>query len=180
MGGGAGNLIAFAPKIIESLAVVLWLRSDRHERVERRDAVTVIPSVLLASAVLARAPASDEWPLIAVAPLALGACLAAWSLTSLGRSFAWLPQRRTLVCRGPYKWIRHPAYAGECLLVFAMSAAAWHVRVGADQAASAFLLLASFLALVPRINAEERLLSSDHSWAAYRSRTAYRLVPGLW
>lgn len=134
---------------------------------------TALPSMLIGAAALRLAPAPSSWAWYASALFAGGAAFAVAALVTLGRSFAFLPARRPAVTRGVYRLVRHPAYAGELAMVVACGVAAgWR-----EALVAAF---AGALALVPRILAEEQLLSTDPSWCAYRSETRWRLVPGLW
>lgn len=111
-----------------------------------------------------------------VAGMVVVACASLWtcaSLLALGTSFAVLPSRRTLVVRGPYAWMRHPAYAGELVISGAclVAAARWEsVLVGA------LLLVGTWL----RCRAEERVLSGDGPYANYMKRVPFRLVPHVW
>ena len=45
--------------------------------------------------------------------LLAGLAWAVWSLRSLGRNLSVIPQARDVADAGPYRWIRHPLYAGE-------------------------------------------------------------------
>ena len=111
-----------------------------------------------------------------VAGMVVVACAALWtcaSLLALGTSFAVLPSRRTLVVRGPYAWMRHPAYAGELVISGAclVAAARWEsLLVGV------LLVVGTWL----RCRAEERVLAGDVSYADYMKRVPFRLLPHLW
>jgi protein-S-isoprenylcysteine O-methyltransferase Ste14 len=45
----------------------------------------------------------------------LGSFLTLWGLWTLRRSFSITVEVRSLVLKGPYRWIRHPIYLGEIL-----------------------------------------------------------------
>ncbi len=134
---------------------------------------TALPSMLLGAAALRLAPSPAAWGWPASALFVGGAVLAVAALITLGRSFAFLPARRPAVTRGVYRLLRHPAYAGELMMIIACG-----VAIGVTEALVA--AFAGALALVPRILAEEQLLSTDPSWRAYRAETRWRIVPGLW
>lgn len=103
-----------------------------------------------------------------------GLGIAFWALFTLGPAFGIAPADRGLVVRGPYRWVRHPAYAGELLALAgvalnspSLAAAAWNVAIWA------VLLAATF----HRIRAEERVLAG---YDAYAAQVKWRLMPGLW
>lgn len=79
-----------------------------------------------------------------------------------------------VVSSGPYRWVRHPGYAGALLAYLATP-----------------FLLASLWALLPallltvvliiRTGLEDRTLYAGLSgYAAYAQRVRYRLAPGIW
>ncbi len=136
--------------------------------------VRALPSMVLASAAvkLADDAVDGAWPIAAQVVFAVGAAGAVASLLTLGRSFAFFPSRRALVVRGPYRLVRHPAYACELLMVAACALAApW-------PNALVFALVAGTLVL--RIDAEERLLEEDEAYAAYRAEVRHRVLPGVY
>jgi len=91
----------------------------------------------------------------------------------LGRSFSIVPQARRLVIAGPYRWVRHPLYLVEEVMIAATailySPPYWYI------------LLACHLALqFERMRLEEAVLRRAFpEYAAYAARTA-RLIPGIY
>ena len=65
--------------------------------------------------------------------------LIVWGMWCLRRAFNVTVEVRTLVLRGPYRWIRHPVYLGE--LATAVAVAVWRFSV------LSVLLLVVFLAV---------------------------------
>jgi protein-S-isoprenylcysteine O-methyltransferase Ste14 len=105
----------------------------------------------------------------------LGAALALIAFLSLGSNFSIVPEARSLVVTGPYRWIRHPMYFAELLMIagFAVSG----LRV------TGVIGVVSVLGLqIYRIRVEERLLSTSFRGAheEFVSRTRYRLLPLVW
>jgi protein-S-isoprenylcysteine O-methyltransferase Ste14 len=108
----------------------------------------------------------------------LGIGLRVWAVWSLGRFFQRevMIQAGHVVWRGgPYRWLRHPAYAGSLLMYFGFGLAfgSW---------VSAFVVVAILgFAFAQRIRVEEAELSRalGESYHAYARETA-RLVPGVW
>lgn len=123
---------------------------------------------------------ADAWAgVVAGAAIALaGTALRAWGVLTLGRSF----QRRVVVepgqaiiRTGPYRWVRHPAYAGNVLTVLGLGVAAGSWLGGLVGA------LVALAAHLPRIRVEEHALAEAFgpAYDAYARATA-RLVPGVW
>ncbi len=101
-----------------------------------------------------------------------GVSLAIWAKLTLRRSFGIAAAHRGLVHGGPYRFVRHPMYAGYILVYtgFALNnPLLWNFSV--------YVLAAGLL--VARIVAEEAVLTPDGDYAGYKTRVRYRLVPGL-
>lgn len=105
--------------------------------------------------------------------VALTACL--WLLVSvltLGRCFGVLPEARGLVCRGPYRFVRHPVYLGEILALTGLA-------VGAASVWNLTVLAIFVVAQFTRVSFEERALASAFpEYQDYAERTG-RLIPQL-
>lgn len=111
-----------------------------------------------------------------LAALSLG--LLAWSRAS-NRFFSSLiriqrERGHHVVTAGPYRFVRHPGYAGLILfnLLSAMALGSW-------------LALPPFLArallALRRTAVEDRVLHAElEGYAAYAERVRYRLLPGIW
>jgi protein-S-isoprenylcysteine O-methyltransferase Ste14 len=95
-----------------------------------------------------------------------------WSLRSLGRSLSIIAQARQVVDRGPYKWIRHPLYAGEITASLALAIAA-----GTAAAFGIWLVLCGLQAY-RAVREEQVLLQALPGYRSYRARTA-ALLPGV-
>ena len=109
-----------------------------------------------------------SWVAALVAAFGLGLTL--WALCSLRRAFGIAPADRGLVTSGPYRWLRHPAYAGELLNVGAFvlaHAGFWN----------AVLFVMLLISLVVRIHMEEGVIDE---YGDYALRVRRRLIPGLW
>lgn len=79
-----------------------------------------------------------------------------------------------VVSSGPYRWLRHPGYAGALLAYLAtplLLDSAWTFLPA--------ILLA--VALVIRTGLEDRTLHAElDGYRAYAGRVRYRLLPGVW
>jgi protein-S-isoprenylcysteine O-methyltransferase Ste14 len=160
-------------------------RSGR--RVERWSLAVVVAAVgggLVAALRLADWNAADirsaRWPLFAVGLLlmAAGLVIREWAILTLGRFFTVdvrVHPGQTVVDRGPYRWVRHPAYTG--LLVFLLG-----IGVAlTNWAALLMLALLPTIGLLVRIRSEERALLTGLGDDYRRfAETRRRLFPGIW
>jgi protein-S-isoprenylcysteine O-methyltransferase Ste14 len=109
---------------------------------------------------------------VAAAVSALGLLIIVAGKLSLGQSLGIVPANRGIVCRGIYRWVRHPIYAGYQITHVAFLLThfdVWNVCV----------LVTSDVATILRALYEERTLARDPAYASYQSRVRWRLVPGL-
>ena len=137
-----------------------------------RDVLLALPALVVAGLALKIAPLPVDWSVPAQVVLLCGVALAGVSFLWLGRCFAVLPARRGVVRRGPYRWVRHPAYTGELLMLLgcALAAGRW----------PGYALLAAAVVLVTvRALAEERVLAVDPDYRAYQAQTRGMLLPGI-
>jgi protein-S-isoprenylcysteine O-methyltransferase Ste14 len=121
-----------------------------------------------------------RWPLFVVGLvlMALGIGIRQWAIFVLGRFFTVdvrVHPGQTVVERGPYHWVRHPAYAG--LIVF-------FVGLGlalSNWASLMVLAVVPTVGLLVRIRSEERVLlgALGDDYRRYAAGRA-RLFPGLW
>ena len=110
-------------------------------------------------------------------------CLAGYALGSYAmianRFFSGMVRIQTdrghqVVSSGPYRWVRHPGYAGA-LLAYVTTP----VLLDSPWAFLPVLFLA--VALVIRTRLEDRTLQEELAgYREYAGRVRYRLVPGVW
>jgi protein-S-isoprenylcysteine O-methyltransferase Ste14 len=155
-------------------AVVLVLFLVRRQPL----AVTRSPVAWIAAAIggfgaLATRPSYD--PVLGLEGLAIalqvaGAVCAAASLFALGRSFGIVAANRGVQTRGPYRIVRHPAYASY-ILCFAgyllENPSAWN----------GFVIATVIAFQLVRIRHEEACLAAEPEYRAYRQRVRWRLIP---
>jgi protein-S-isoprenylcysteine O-methyltransferase Ste14 len=123
---------------------------------------------------------AGRWPffVLGLVLMAAGLCVRHWAILVLGRFFTVdvrVHANQVVVERGPYRWVRHPAYSG---LV------AFFVGVGLALGNWASLLVLALLptaGLLVRIRSEERALLAalGEEYRRYAA-TRRRLFPGLW
>jgi len=123
---------------------------------------------------------ANTWSTLAIgASIALaGVCLRSWSVWTLGRHFrrdVTIEADQRVITAGPYRWVRHPAYAGNLLTYGGLGLAlgSW--------VSAAVALTVTFVGLLPRIKLEEGTLEQafGSAYVDYERATA-RLIPHLW
>lgn len=101
---------------------------------------------------------------------AAGTAFGVVGILSLNRSVGLLPANRGIRSGGAYRFVRHPLYASYVVTNIGYVASNL-------SAANVAVALAALTAQIVRIHGEERLLSLDPEYAAYMSRTRWRLLP---
>lgn len=96
-----------------------------------------------------------------------GMWMVVWAAVHLGRSFGVLVEVRQLVLEGAYKWVRHPMYSGDVLLLIGIALA--------NFSPAYFLLVPVHIGLLLyRARLEEhRLAACSAEYAEYRRRTGF-------
>ena len=96
-----------------------------------------------------------------------------WATLALGVRFSNL-SNKGIVARGPYRWVRHPAYVCKNL--------AWWMEKLPTMAGfhNVLPLLAWNLVYVLRGLTEERHLWAHPTYRAYCEQVRYRFIPGVW
>lgn len=121
---------------------------------------------------------SPDWMRqVATSAIALGFLLASWARYHLGRNWSGLvtiKERHELVTTGPYKYVRHPIYAG---LIFSMIMTALAINTLTAMIGA----LLCFVAFVIKAKHEEKLLSDAFGaeYARLCSEVPSRIIPGM-
>jgi protein-S-isoprenylcysteine O-methyltransferase Ste14 len=170
-----------------------WIRlrsqlNRRGSRLDRGSLLVVVAFVgaglgggfTLAGRVQAAAIAEGRWLFFVVGLVLMSAGIAIrqWAVAVLGRFFTIdirVHPDQTVVERGPYRWVRHPAYSGLIVTFVGIGLAL------GNWAALAVVALVPAAGLVVRIRFEERALLAAlgepyRRFAASRAR----LFPGVW
>ena len=114
---------------------------------------------------------------IGVAIEGAGLGLRAWSMRTLGRSYSRtlrVERAQDIVDRGPYRFVRHPGYAGSLMI--------WTGFALTSRSAPVVEVVGGLLgyAYHRRVNAEEALLRRDLPGYVDYSRRTKRLIPFVW
>jgi protein-S-isoprenylcysteine O-methyltransferase Ste14 len=159
-------------------ALIIWCYLRRGPALATSGSVTAHAAALAATwlpfvfPLLHGAPSGPGRQAISDLLLMSGMAWAVWSLRFLGRNVSVLAQARDVVDRGPYRWVRHPLYAGE--IVSSLGVA---IATNSVTAVVAWLVLCALQAY-RALREEQVLLAALPAYRDYRSRTA-ALLPGL-
>ncbi|MGW8256726.1 MAG: methyltransferase family protein [Thermoguttaceae bacterium] len=158
----------------EGLVLLLILIRRTASHISRRpgDWILAFSATMLPLLVY---PAPDRAllpPSIAAMIMLVGLVVQIHAKLVLGRSLGCVPANRGLKLFGPYRYVRHPMYAGYLLTHVAfllMNPTIWNVGV----------YLTCYIFQIPRLLAEEQLLGKDSSYVEYMATVRYRLIPGV-
>jgi protein-S-isoprenylcysteine O-methyltransferase Ste14 len=95
-----------------------------------------------------------------------------YARVSLGRSIGYVPADRGIITSGPYRFVRHPIYAGLFVTLFAFCLRAY---------SPLNLLLSVILVGLFMIKSmiEERFLCGNPAYAGYMREVRWRWLPGV-
>jgi len=168
------NLDAALLVISESLAVFLILTRRTATIVSTRPLDWALSFMAVNAPLLAApAPASTFMPSqIATALMFAGMIIQISAKAALWRSYGLVPANRGIKTGGPYRFARHPMYAGYTIT---------HIGflLGFPSLQNSFLYLIAFLIEVARLLREELILNKDPLYCDYAARVRYRLIPGV-
>jgi protein-S-isoprenylcysteine O-methyltransferase len=122
--------------------------------------------------------ATDASACVGLCLMAAGLVLRGWSVTHLGRFFTVnvaVAADQHVVESGPYRWIRHPAYAGMLLVVIGIG-----VCFG-NFVSMLVILIPMLMLMVKRMRIEEEALAKSlgDAYRSYMARTK-RLFPAIY
>ena len=168
-----GHLTGLLLLVSELLVVVLTVVRRRATVVDRTLGARIVATVSIVGIPFIRPTGGGLAPdLITAAVSAAGLAIVIAGKLTLGRSFGLMPANRGIVCRGIYRVLRHPIYAGYLVTHAAFLVAhptAWNF----------VLFVVSDTALLVRSIYEERTLAKDSEYADYMTRVRWRVVPGI-
>ncbi len=111
-------------------------------------------------------------PQLCIGLMLMGLCFQVSAKVILWSSFGIVAANRGVKIHGPYRFVRHPMYAGYVVT---------HIGflLGFPSLRNAILYLAALAIQIARLKREERILMLDPAYQAYSERVRYRLLPGL-
>jgi len=157
-----------------SLGLLILFRVQAKRLGNPVDILKSLPSLIIGGMMFRLSVALPEWSMISVSIFMIGMMITLASFITLGRSFSILPQVRPIVTKGLYRFVRHPGYLGELLLIIACFIASESLLISGI----CFALFIPFIAW--RILVEETLLSQEVLYLAYMDQVKWRMLPGVW
>ena len=171
----SGSFLPLMLLIFNTLIVGFFLtrRPNRHQVARFMD--WFIPLMVVLSSFMLRPLEKDFTSLVYVSSALqfVGIFGMLFGLLSLGRSFGIVPGHRGLKTDHAYRYVRHPLYASELIFYAGFLLGNWDFL-------NALLVVAIATGQFWRANAEEKLLVKDRAYIAYRQRTPYRFIPGVY
>ena len=179
-GRGGGSTLRWVGTLltVAFYVLVIWCYLRRGPARATTSSVTARVAAVVATwlpfviPLLHRAPPGAVWRGVSDVLLLAGTAGGVWSLRCLGRNLSVIAQARDVADRGPYRWIRHPLYAGEIVSSLGLTVAAHSL------AAIAVWLGLCALQAYRALREEQLLLAVLPGYGAYRGRTA-ALLPGI-
>jgi hypothetical protein len=96
-----------------------------------------------------------------------------WATTAFGLRFSNLTHRG-IITRGPYAYVRHPAYIAKNLAWWAE-----YIRTFPSFALLLCLLVQNYIYYLRAVTEEEHL-QQDPNYRAYQEQVKYKFIPGWW
>src|SRR6476646_1162612 len=168
------NAQALLLVVSETLGVALILLRRRSSSLSSHpfDWSLCLAAVVLPLLLVPAAAAGAVWGQVSAGLMLAGLAIQIWAKAALWRSFGILPANRGVKTGGPYRFLRHPLYAGYLLS---------HVGfvIGFPMLQNAVLYALAFAIQLARLAREEALLRGDERYRSYAAEVRYRLLPGL-
>jgi protein-S-isoprenylcysteine O-methyltransferase Ste14 len=158
--------------------LIIWSYLRRGPAVATSKSVTAYVASVVATLtpfalpLLQATPPGPGRQLAADALVLVGVAWSVWAMHSLGTNLSVIPQARGVADRGPYRWVRHPLYAGEIVSALGLAITAW------SPVAFSLWLALCVMQGYRALREEQILLQALPGYRAYRARTA-ALLPGI-
>jgi protein-S-isoprenylcysteine O-methyltransferase Ste14 len=122
---------------------------------------------------LQRTPGWPLWPEGGIVLITCGARLSIVSLCTLGGRFGIRPALRGLTVDGPYRVVHHPMY-----LSYVLGDIGYNLQE--CNLGTAALVIVGWIAMIYRIEREERVMAHHPDWSTYTQLVRYHLLPRVW
>ena len=155
--------------------VVVFILIRRHTQAVSKNPLDWFLALFATTAPLMVVPVVGRGlihPRLAVLLILTGILVQLYAKMTLGRCFGLVASHRGLKLCGPYRLVRHPMYAGYLLAhigILCIYPTLWNLSV----------YVVCYSLQIPRLFAEERILSRDPSYVRYSETVHYRLFPGV-
>ncbi len=121
-------------------------------------------------------PAWLQWGVYV--PMIIGAAIAQWAVMENAFFSAVVriqtDRGQTVVTTGPYRFVRHPGYAGGLLFSLSMPVALGSLWAGIP------IVIGQILAVVRTSLEDKTLMRKLPGYREYAEKTTKRLIPGIW
>lgn len=170
------DLVASLPVLIgEALVLVFAMIRDKTEDISSRsqDWFLALTATCLPLLVAPDYGGPPQFPVLFMISMVFALGFQVCAKLALGRSFGLVAANRGLKLDGPYRWVRHPIYAGYLLM---------HITylLGHPTLRNLLVYLCFYALQLPRIAAEERWLMQNQQYREYSERVKYRLIPWVY
>ena len=109
---------------------------------------------------------------VAFGLILFGVVFSVWGKLTLRRSFGLVAANRGVIATGPYRFVRHPIYAGYIVNYVGS-------LIANPAPLNAAIYAVCLTIMVMRILAEERVLLNDIAYVGLSQRVRFRVVPGI-
>jgi protein-S-isoprenylcysteine O-methyltransferase Ste14 len=172
----AGLTVGTVPALLsEGIVVTLMVTRRPTDDISLRPWDWLIGLAGVAAPMLARpahVPAVLS-PAVCGVAILCGLVVSVWGKVTLARGFGLVAANRGVVQRGPYRLVRHPIYSGYIISFLAF-------MLGYPSLRNVAVELGAIALIVVRVIAEERVLSADPVYRAFKADVRYRLIPGVY
>jgi protein-S-isoprenylcysteine O-methyltransferase Ste14 len=159
----------------EALPIIYIVLRPRTDTISRSPSDWICALLVLSSPlIITIAPVKPLVPeIICLLLVIAGLCLQIYAKIFLGLSFGVIAANRGVKTGGPYRYIRHPIYAGYTLTHIGLALAMPSLY-------NVLIYVCCFGLQLVRMDREEEMLSLDKDYRALVKTVRYRLVPGLY
>lgn len=152
------------------IALILLAVRDRAISFTSKPVDYVYTLLGLGSPLLFQPAQSGGLPIVGALLELAGLVLVVGAFLSLNRSFGLAPENRGVKTDWAYRFVRHPMYLGYIVAEIGFVLDNFSIF-------NLFILAMSFLFLLLRLRAEEKLLQQDRTYKIYTKKTRWKLLP---